>query len=235
MAQPWIVLDRIETAEGLLELRQRGPRDFLITVGGLVLMNSLAHRSEVVLGQLACAGLATEVAPKVLVGGLGMGFTLRAVLDALPPTAAVTVAELNPVVLDWCRGALAPLTASAAADPRVTVVIDDVAAVVKNALPATFDAIVFDLYKGPHPRSDRVKDPLYGSRAIAAAYRALRPGGIFTIWGEVPDAPFEERLRQGGFTVTTSRPGRGGLRHCVFVARRAAAPAKTAAGKGRRP
>ncbi|HBT83941.1 MAG TPA: spermidine synthase, partial [Desulfuromonas sp.] len=80
MAQPWIVLDRIATAEGVLELRQRGPRDFLITVGGLVLMNSLAHRSEVVLGQLACAGLATAAAPRVLVGGLGMGFTLRAVL-----------------------------------------------------------------------------------------------------------------------------------------------------------
>ncbi len=235
MAQPWIILDRIETAEGILELRQRGPRDFLITVGGLVLMNSLAHRSEVVLGQLACAGLATAAAPRVLVGGLGMGFTLRAVLDALPASAAVTVAELNPVVLDWCRGALAPLTAAPAADPRVTVAIADVAEVVKNSPPATFDAIVFDLYKGPHPRSDRVKDPLYGSRAIAAAYRALHPGGIFTIWGEVPDAPFEERLRQGGFTVTTSRPGRGGLRHCVFVARRAAAPARAAASKGRRP
>lgn len=235
MAQPWIVLDRIDTAEGVLELRQRGPRDFLITVGGLVLMNSLAHRSEVVLGQLACAGLATAATPRVLVGGLGMGFTLRAVLDALPASATVTVAELNPVVLDWCRGALAPLTAAAAADPRVTVVINDVAEVVKNAPPATLDAIVFDLYKGPHPRSDRVKDPLYGSRAIAAAHRALRPGGIFTIWGEAPDAPFEERLRQGGFTVTTSRPGRGGLRHCVFVARRAAAPAKSAADKGRRP
>jgi spermidine synthase len=221
-----------------LELRQRGPRDFLITIGPQVLMNSLAHRSEVVLGQFACAGLQEVAAPRVLVGGLGMGFTLRAVLDSLPAAATVTVAELNPVVLDWCRGALAPLTAGAARDPRVTVVIADVAAQLKNAPAGSLDAIVFDLYRGPHPRTDRVNDPLYGSRAIAAAYRALRPGGVFAIWGEAFDAPFEERLRQGGFTVTTSRPGRGGLRHCVFLARRGAVPgkpARTSPPRGRRP
>lgn len=225
MALPWIILDRVDTTEGVLELRQRGPRDFLITVGGLVLMNSLAHRSEVALGTLACAGLRERTAPRVLVGGLGMGFTLRAVLDALPADATVTVAELNPVVLDWCRGPLALLTDNAAADPRVTVAIADVAALVQGSAAGSCDAIVFDLYKGPHPRTDRRNDPLYGSRAIAAAHRALRPGGVFAVWGEAYDEGFEQRLRDAGFTVAISRPGRGGLRHCVFVATRATSPA----------
>jgi len=149
-----------------------------------------------------------------------MGFTLRAVLDALPADATVTVAELNPVVLDWCRGPLAPLTDNAAADPRVTVTIADVAALVQDSAAGSCDAIVFDLYKGPHPRTDRRNDPLYGSRAIAAAHRALRPDGVFAVWGEAYDESFERRLRDAGFTVSVSRPGRGGLRHCVFVARR---------------
>src|SRR4051812_29875353 len=110
MAQPWRVIERVSAKDGDLELRQRGERDFLITFGGLVLMNSSARRSEEALGDLACRGLREASAPKVLVGGLGMAFTLRAVLDALPEGGRVLVAELNPVVLEWCRGPLAPLT-----------------------------------------------------------------------------------------------------------------------------
>ncbi|UFS69232.1 spermidine synthase [Geomonas sp. RF6] len=220
MAQPWKVLDKIETDEGILELRQRAEGDFLITVGNLVLMNSLAHRSEVALGALACAGLMERPAPRVLVGGLGMGYTLKAVLDNLPADAEVVVAELNPVVLKWCQGPLASLTGSAVTDPRVTVEIANVADVIKRSAKggATFDAIVLDLYKGPHAKT-LPSDPLYGAGAIDRARAALKPGGAFAIWGENYDEGFARRLSAAGFSVTSERPGRGGLRHVVFLAR----------------
>lgn len=223
MAQPWNTIASIPTADGLLELRQRGAKDFLIMIGPQVLMNSLANRSEVVLGQLGCAQLATHPAPRVLVGGLGMGFTLRAVLDALPATAKVVVAELNPVVPTWCQGPLAVLTNSAVTDPRVTVEITDVARLIRDVAAsggvARFDAIVLDLYRGPHAKTDPRNDPLYGSRAIEQARAALNPGGVLAVWGEQHDEGFVKRLRSAGFTVTTERPGRGGLRHAVFLAR----------------
>jgi spermidine synthase len=222
MALPWKILDSVSTDEGTLELRQRGERDFLITVGGLVLMNSLAHRSEAALGRLACSHLKEHTGPRVLVGGLGMGYTLRAVLDELPGTGRVVVAELNPVVLEWCRGPLSGLTGCAASDPRVTVEISDVADIIKrdagNSRAGGYDAIVLDLYKGPHAHTSQRDDPLYGSRAITATRAALKPGGVFAVWGESYDSGFERRLSDAGFKVTTSRPGKGGLRHVVFVA-----------------
>lgn len=224
MAKPWKTIESIPTDEGVLELRRRDARDFLITVGGLVLMNSMANRSEVVLGQLGCKQLQKHPAPRVLVGGLGMGYTLKAVLDSLPATAQVVVAELNPVVLTWCRDPLAALTDSAVHDPRVRVEIADVADLVCRAATAApaehFDAIVFDLYKGPHFRTDPRTDPLYGNRAVANARAALNPGGVFAIWGESYDEGFVKRLHLAGFRVSNQRPGRGGLRHVVFVAER---------------
>lgn len=221
MAQPWKVLDSVETDEGTLELRQRGERDFLITVNSLVLMNSSLHRSEVALGELACGHLKAQAGPRVLVGGLGMAFTLRAVLDQLPASGSVVVAELNPVVLEWCRGPLAFLTGAAASDPRVTVEIADVAQVIgKSAMQKKcFDAIVLDLYKGPHAKSHKVEDPLYGSTAIEMTRAALKPGGVLAVWGENYDAAFDKRLVAAGFSVFSDRPGRGGLRHVVYLAR----------------
>lgn len=221
MAQPWKVLDSVPTDEGILELRQRGERDFLITVNSLVLMNSSLHRSEVALGELACAHLKQQVGPRVLVGGLGMAFTLKAVLDNLPASATVVVVELNPVVLEWCRGPLAFLTDSAATDPRVTVQIADVADVIMNSAMGKggFDAIVLDLYKGPHAKSHKVEDPLYGSTAIELTRAALKPGGIFAVWGENYDGAFDKRLSAAGFSVFSDRPGFGGLRHVVYLAR----------------
>ena len=221
MAQPWKILDSVATDEGILELRQRGERDFLITVNSLVLMNSALHRSEVALGELACGQLKQQSGPRVLVGGLGMAFTLRAVLDNLPPSGSVVVAELNPVVLNWCRGPLAFLTSAAASDPRVTVEIADVAEVImKSAMSGKkFDAIVLDLYKGPHAKSHKVEDPLYGSTAIEMTRAALKPGGMFAVWGENYDSAFDKRLGAAGFSVFSDRPGRGGLRHVVYLAR----------------
>jgi spermidine synthase len=222
MAQPWKVLDSVATAEGTLELRQRGERDFLITVNSLVLMNSSLHRSEVALGEMACGHLKLQSGPKVLVGGLGMAFTLRAVLDQLPASGHVVVAELNPVVLEWCRGPLAQLTGAAASDPRVTVQIADVAEVIRKSAMGKerFDAIVLDLYTGPHARSHKVEDPLYGSIAIEMTRAALNPGGVFAVWGENYDQGFDKRLKAAGFTVSSERPGYGGLRHVVYLARK---------------
>ena len=233
MAIPWKVVDSIATPEGLLELRQRGVKDFLITIGPCVLMNSTAHRSEVALGRLACSHLQHRENPRVLVGGLGMGYTLRAVLDTLPETGRVVVAELNPVVPAWCRGPLAELTGHAADDPRVTIEIINVADLVRKSARAPdaekFDAVVFDLYTGPDARSHKRNDPLYGSIAIGNVRSALKPGGVFAVWGENFDTGFFQRLESAGFAVTSERPGRGGLRHVVYVARMPLA----GAGRGR--
>lgn len=222
MAKPWKTLAGIRTDDGELELRQRDTRDFLITLDGLVLMNSLANRSEVVLGQWGCKHLKTHPAPRVLIGGLGMAYTVRAALDSLPETAQVVVAELNPAILSWCRGPLAVLTEGAVNEPRVTTDIIDVAERVRLAsqadLAERFDAILFDLYKGPHFRTDPVRDPLYGSRAIARVRAALKPGGVFAVWGENYEEGFARRLAKAGFKVSRQRPGRGGLRHVVFLA-----------------
>ncbi|MEI7817438.1 MAG: spermidine synthase [Desulfuromonadales bacterium] len=222
MAQPWKTIDNISTEEGNLELRQRGERDFLIMIGAQVLMNSMLNRSEVVLGRLGCDRLKESKLARVLVGGLGMGFTLKAVLDTLPATAGVIVAELNPTVYKWCRGPLALLTESAVTDPRVTVEIDDVAHLIKRVAmdgsETHFDAIVLDLYRGPHAKTDHIDDPLYGSKAIENMRTALKPGGVVAVWGENYDEGFCKRLQRAGFTVSTDRPGKGGLRHVVFLA-----------------
>lgn len=223
MAKPWVVLDRVETDEGPLELRQRDARDFLITIGPQVLMNSLNNNSEKILGELGCQKLTEHPAPRILVGGLGMGCTLRAVLDSLPPTAEVVVAELNPVVVRWCQGPLASLTAGAVNDPRVRVELGDVASLVRRLgkdSAEKFDAVIFDLYRGPHPKTDSVKDPLYGSRAIANVRAILNPQARFVIWGENYDAGFEQRLNAGGFSACSQKTGRGGYRHVIFVADR---------------
>ena len=128
MARPWTTLETVDTGEGPLELRQRGAKDFLIVVDGRVLMSSAAHRSELEVATAAAERCPSVAAPRVLVGGLGMGYTLRAALDAFPADAQVEVAELNPVVCTWCEGPLAVLTEGASTDPRTTVLVEDVAA-----------------------------------------------------------------------------------------------------------
>jgi len=221
---PFTEIDKADDHGGIMRLYQRGEEWSIRVDRQGELMNSRAHNSEDVLAEMACALIAGRRSPRLLVGGLGMGFTLRAVLDELPASAAVTVAELNSTVVDWCRGPLATLTGGAVDDPRVTVAIGDVAELVRRVardpgLPR-FDAIVFDLYKGPHHRSDSLRDPLYGSRAIAAVHAALAPQGVFTVWGENFEAGFDRRLQAGGFATSHERPGRGGYRHVVFIARK---------------
>ncbi len=221
MAQPWQTIDSVETLDGLLELRRRGERDFLIMINNRVLMNSSLNRSEITLGEQACRRVAAHKNPRVLIGGLGLGLTLRAALDALPAAGQVVVAELNPVVASWCRGPLAGLTQNAASDPRVTIVIKDVAAVIAESAQTgspRFDAIIIDLYEGPGSGTDARNDPFYGSRALMTTAAALTPSGVFAVWGENPEAAFEKRLAAVGFYVERLRPGKGGLRHVVYMA-----------------
>jgi spermidine synthase len=219
--QPWKTIETVTTAEGKLELRQRGERDFLIVIDGRVLMTSGDRRSEEALATLGLAGLprAGGPAPRVLIGGLGMAYTLRAALDASPANAQIDVAELTPTVAAWCRGPLAPLTAGAVLDPRVHVVIDDVAAVIARAPRARYDAILLDLYEGPNAATQRADDPCYGRAALARSHAAITPGGALAVWSEDADAAFERRFAAAGFEVTTHRTGVN-RRHFVYLGRR---------------
>jgi len=137
-------------------------------------------------------------------------------------TAKVVVWELNPKICQWCRGPLSDLTNGAVSDPRVCVEIGDVVQGIRNASrdddKGRFDAIILDLYRGPHFRTDKTDDPLYGSRAILRAHGALNPRGTFAVWGEDHDAGFMNRLVRAGFSVEFKRPGKGGYSHAVFLA-----------------
>ena len=220
VVRPWELIERADSPDGTLELRRRSERDFLITIDGRVLMRSAAQRSEIALAELGCAPLAGRPAPRVLIAGLGMGITLRAALDALPAAARVDVAELNAVVVAWCRGPLAPLTDGAALDPRVAVAVEDVAETIRRAAGSTarFDAILLDLYEGPGGSDAGCFSPT----GLAAARAALADEGVFAVWGEAPDQGFQRRLAAAGFRSEVRRPGRGGLRHAVTLATPAA-------------
>ena len=224
MAKPWRMVDSVDTDEGLLDLRQRGETDFIITIDNRVLMNSSANLSEMVLAELACESLNNKKNPRVLVGGLGMGFTLKAALDNLPADARVVVAELNPIMVKWCRGPIAHFSGGAVDDRRVRIVIEDVASVIRYAAMKgkenRFDAIILDLYEGPHGGAPGRGEYLYGDRAIALSSSALKAGGVFAVWSEDPDRAFEKRLKAAGFSVNRQRPGRGGRRHVVYIARK---------------
>ena len=243
MARPWRIVDSVDTDEGLLDLRQRGETDFIITIDNRVLMNASANMSEIVLAELACESLKNKINPRVLVGGLGMGFTLKAALDNLPADAGVVVAELNPVIVKWCRGPIAHLSGGAVDDPRVKVVIDDVASIIRKAAMQgkanRIDAIILDLYEGPHGGAPGRGEYLYGERAIALSSSALNAGGVFAVWSEDPDKAFEKRLKAARFCVNRQRPGRGGRRHVVYIASKSSAsgaggPAKVGPA-GRKP
>jgi len=216
MTRPWETLDAVATAEGRLELRRRGD-DYVITVAGRVLMSSMAHLTEIAVAEMACREVAGREKPRVLIGGLGMGYTLRAALDSLPKTGRVVVAEINEVVVRWCRGPLAGLTNNALRDPRASVVLEDVALVIERG---GFDAIILDLYEGPREAARAEGDPFYGREALRRTRDALTRRGVFAVWSEDPDAAFEKRLRSAGFDVERRKPGKGGPRHAVYLARK---------------
>jgi spermidine synthase len=148
-----------------------------------------------------------------------MGYTVRAALDALPAGAEVVVAELTPAIEAWCRGSLAPLTGAALDDPRVRVVIGDVARTISDAPAGSYHAILLDLYEGPHAATQRGDDPFYGRAALARSRAALATGGVLAVWSEEPDAAFAQRLATAGFEVATHRLGKP-RRHVVYLGRK---------------
>lgn len=223
MARPWETLERVTRPEGELALKRRGERDFLIAIDTRVLMTSAAHRSERALAEHACGSLAERARPRVLIGGLGMGYTLRAALDLLPSRARVVVSEIEPAVVSWCRGPLAVLTRGAVADRRVEVREEDVAATIASAAQpgaSAFDAIALDLFEGPRGTRSEQNDPHYGEAALERMRAALAPDGLLCLWSEDAARGFERRAVAGGFALETHRAGRGGRRHVVYVLRR---------------
>jgi spermidine synthase len=205
-----------------MKLIRRGD-EYLILVNGAILMSNRMHGSEEALATFAFQRMRTPERPSVLIGGLGMGFTLRATLDLLPSDAAVVVAELVPAVVEWNRGPLGPLAKHPLEDKRVRVETGDVAVTLRSRL-GQFDAVLLDVDNGPAALTDSNNAGLYDSRGIAAAHASLKKTGVLAIWAAKEDRKFKQRLRDGGFDVQVQRPrGRlikGGPRHTIFLARK---------------
>ncbi|HUO22910.1 MAG TPA: spermidine synthase [Caulobacteraceae bacterium] len=222
---PWVELGRARIPDGgELRLMRRGA-ELSIMSGATELMNSRLSGSEEALATLTCAPLANKDRPAVLIGGLGMGFTLRAALANLPPRAEVTVAELVPAVVAWARGPMAELFAGCLDDRRVTLREADVAQVISAARGA-YDAVLLDVDNGPGGLNREANDGLYGFTGLNAAFHALRPGGVLAVWSATQDTGFVQRLRRSGFTVeekTVRATGRKrGARHVIWLAQRGA-------------
>jgi spermidine synthase len=185
------------------------------------LMNSRMHGSEKALADLACARLGGTSKPRLLIGGLGMGFTLAAALKAVGPGAEIVVAELVPEVVTWNRTLIGAPAGHPLADPRSSVYVGDVADVIRREA-AGFDAILMDVDNGPEALVRRENDWLYGPAGLRAARAALRVGGVLAVWSATPDRGFSKRLRQAGFDVQEHvvRPHRAGKgpRHHVWIA-----------------
>ena len=219
---PWVLVDTAEIPGGVgkLKLMRRGA-EFSIRLGAIELMGSRAGGSEAALAREACGRL-SGAAPRVLIGGLGVGFTLRAALAALGPDAEVVVAELVPAVVAWARGPMAEVFAGSLADTRVTILESDVGEVIR-AGAAVWDAILLDVDNGPAGQTSGANNALYGVRGLAVARRALRPAGVLAVWSEAPDAAFAARMRQAGFAVEEKRAhanaGRG-ARHVIWLGTR---------------
>jgi spermidine synthase len=218
---PWIQLGaaRVPGNGGELRLMRRG-NEFSIMAGAIELMNSRQSGSERALADLALARLGERPAPRVLVGGLGMGFTLRAALARLGADAAVTVAELVPEVVAWARGPMADIHGESLADPRVTITLADVGVLIAEAR-AGFDAILLDVDNGPEGLTRAANDDLYDAYGLRQAATALTPGGVLGVWSVAPDAAFARRLAGAGYAVEELRVranGRGGARHVIWLA-----------------
>ncbi len=202
-------------------------RDFVIMLGREELMGTRMRFSEEQLAELTLAELAAS-APRVLIGGYGMGFTFRAALAGISERGRVTVAEVVPEILDWARGPLAELTGETLADPRGKVVICDVAALIDDANDGTcakWDAILLDVDNGPDGIVRDQNSRLYTRTGLAKAREALNPGGVLAVWSAAPDHKFRMRLQEAGFDVeertVRARPNNKGPRHTIWFARRA--------------
>lgn len=219
--KPWEVLDRRRTPDGTELTLVRHPSEYLILADGECLMSSRLHGSEEALATLGCQHARTIDAPVVLVGGLGMGFTLRAALDILPSDATIVVAELMQAVVDWNRGELGALAKRPLDDRRVRVEVGDVTETL-HANRGAFDAVLLDVDNGPAALTTATNAKLYREDGVAITKASLKPGGILAVWSASQDHPFARRLRAAGFTVrqeqVRGRTKRGGRRHTILVA-----------------
>lgn len=221
---PWIFLDSAQVPGngGELSLYQRGDEFSIKIVGRGELMNSRIHGSEDALAEHTCARLVNCVKPRLLIGGLGMGFTLAATLQHSSKQAQVVVAELVPAVVVWNRGPLGEHAGHPLLDPRVTVREVDVARILK-AEQQTYDAILLDVDNGPEGLTRKKNDWLYSINGLSEAYVALRPQGVLAVWSAGPDKNFLQRLRKVGFEVDEVQVrarGSKGARHIIWFARR---------------
>ena len=231
--KPTILRGRATTPDGKLLTLHEHDGTLLIRVDGAELMSTRQHRSEERLAELACAGLRHRAGAQVLVGGLGLGFTLRAALHQLGPDAGVTVVEIMPAVIAWNMDPDLGLGADALADSRVNLVTGDVAKVLRDRRDA-FDAVMLDVDNGADALTTRANARLYDASGIDLAHRALRPGGCLAVWSADDDPGFVDRMRRGGFDVAVERAGtHPGGRSCqwLFVGRRTAAPDRGRGGR----
>jgi len=220
--KPWELLGQTRAPDGAeLALTLRSG-EYVILANGKSLMSSRMHGSEEALATLAWARIRGRGRdePRVLIGGLGMGFTLRATLDLLPPDATVLVAELLPAIVEWNRGPLGPLAGHPLKDRRVRVDARDVAIVLRSSVNA-FDAILLDVDNGPAAFATSGNAGLYDDAGLAAARAALRDGGVLAVWSAREDRKFLQRLRYAGFRVEVERVRarlkKGGPRHTIFI------------------
>lgn len=205
---------------GELRLVRRGD-DYWIMIGANTLMSTRLRGSEEALATLACERISGRPQPAVLIGGLGMGSTLRSALEVLPGNASVTVSELVPAILAWARGPMAEVHGSSLDDSRVRLVESDVGDLIASAR-SSYDAILLDVDNGPDALSRDSNDRLYDLEGLRRAGSALRPGGLLAIWSAAPDPAFTRRLGKAGFAVeevtVRAHAGRKGAKHVIWLA-----------------
>ncbi|AEH86050.1 spermidine synthase [Mesorhizobium opportunistum] len=218
---PWVQLDSAKTGDGAQELRlKRRGSEFSIMLGTNELMNSRLSGSEEALARLSCRKIASHRQPRVLIGGLGMGFTLRAALAELGGDAGIVVAELVPAVVAWARGPMTEVFGGCLDDSRVEVRETDVGDLIRSQ-PSRWDAILLDVDNGPEGIVHKGNDALYSLTGLKAARTALKPGGVLAVWSQGPDSGFTRRLKQAGFVVeevATRANGKRGARHVIWIA-----------------
>ena len=219
---PWLQIDvaRVPGADVELRLMRRGA-EFSMRLGPNELMNSRLSGSEQALATLACRRIEAVKAPHLLIGGLGMGFTLRAALAVLGAEARITVAELVPAVIAWARGPMTGLFGDSLSDPRTRVREADVVDVIRSHA-SSFDAILLDVDNGPEGLIRKANDALYDLRGLKTIRRALRPRGVLAVWSSGPNPAFTKRLRDAGFDVDEvalrATAKRSGARHVIWFA-----------------
>lgn len=223
---PWELLEtsQIPGGGGEIRLFRRGD-EYSIRLADFELMNSRVHGSAEDLSILALKSIRDRPSPRILIGGLGMGFTVAAALDPTPQDGRIEVAELVPAVVDWNRRFVGKFAGHPLDDPRVVVIEDDVAKVIRRGQGA-YDAILLDVDNGPEGITIKANDRLYTQKGLRASYDALRPGGILAVWSASSDPAFTARLVRAGFRTEEARVrahrARGGILHTVWLARRAA-------------